>query len=158
MVTLLTAVRANKLKKIEHLIPFKSLREFVQEMAQTRELGLPNAKLLATIIFLQVCLILFDAGTLAFGCIALGHPLPYTLVLACYIFSSIAGTLSFLPGGIGVFEGTAIALLGSVGLTSEAALAATLLYRGFSLWLPLLPGVVFARREIHKARLRKLQE
>jgi uncharacterized membrane protein YbhN (UPF0104 family) len=34
-----------------------------------------------------------------------------------------------------------------IGVPIAAALAATLLYRGFSYWLPMLPGILFARRE-----------
>ncbi len=155
ILVLLRAVRMDWLKKIKHRVPFASLRTFLTEMAETREFGMAEKNLFFTCILVQICLILFDAGTLAFACVALGHPLPYTSVLACYIFSSMAGTLSLLPGGIGVFEGGAITLLGFVGLAPEAALTATVLYRGFSLWLPLIPGIFFARSEIHQAHLRR---
>jgi uncharacterized membrane protein YbhN (UPF0104 family) len=31
--------------------------------------------------------------------------------------------------------------------TSAVGLAATLLFRGFSYWLPMVPGIILARRE-----------
>jgi hypothetical protein len=37
-------------------------------------------------------------------------------------------------------------MLGLLGVPIEAALAATLLLRGFTVWLPMLPGVWLARR------------
>jgi P-type Mg2+ transporter len=40
-----------------------------------------------------------------------------------------------------------VATLRLLGIPLAGALAATLLFRGFSFWLALIPGVVFARRE-----------
>jgi hypothetical protein len=37
-----------------------------------------------------------------------------------------------------------------MGVPFEAALSATLLYRGFALWLPLILGLVLARRELKR--------
>jgi hypothetical protein len=36
------------------------------------------------------------------------------------------------------------------GVTIEAALAATLLARGFTFWLPMAPGLAIARREMRR--------
>ena len=42
-----------------------------------------------------------------------------------------------------------------MGLGSfEAALSATLLFRGYTLWLPLLPGVVATRRNLKRKKKR----
>ena len=54
----------------------------------------------------------------------------------------------FGSGGLGTFEGTAIAMLHSHGLSIETALAATLLFRGFTFWLPMIPGLWLSRREL----------
>jgi hypothetical protein len=43
-------------------------------------------------------------------------------------------------------------MLRSHGVPIEAALAATLLLRGFTFWLPMLPGLWIARREMRAAR------
>ena len=41
------------------------------------------------------------------------------------------------------------AMLGLLGIRIEAGLTATLLFRGFTLWLPtMLPGLWLARREL----------
>jgi uncharacterized membrane protein YbhN (UPF0104 family) len=56
--------------------------------------------------------------------------------------------VSFLPGGVGFFEGAMAAALNHLGHASlGAALAATLLYRFLALWLP-LPIVLGLVREM----------
>jgi Mg2+-importing ATPase len=52
-----------------------------------------------------------------------------------------------VPGGLGVFEAVSVATLKLIGVSVAAGLAATLLFRGFSFWLPMMPGLILARRE-----------
>jgi uncharacterized membrane protein YbhN (UPF0104 family) len=56
-------------------------------------------------------------------------------------------SLAWVPGGLGTFEGTCVALLHLHGVALESALAATLLLRGATFWLPMIPGFALARRE-----------
>ncbi|MDG0024643.1 hypothetical protein [Trinickia sp. Y13] len=44
-----------------------------------------------------------------------------------------------------------VGMLSLLGVSVAAALAATLLLRGMTFWLPMLPGVWLARREIGRA-------
>ncbi len=64
------------------------------------------------------------------------------------VLASAAASVSFLPGGLGSYEALSIALLIAFGAPLEAAASATLLMRGFSFWLPMLPGLWFARKEL----------
>lgn len=74
-------------------------------------------------------------------------------------FSSLLGALSFLPGGLGVAEGSIMTILVLTGLGAEMAAAATLITRFSTLWLGVGVGVVglaltqreFARGKIIKA-------
>jgi uncharacterized membrane protein YbhN (UPF0104 family) len=50
-----------------------------------------------------------------------------------------------VPLGLGIFEASLVAMLRVVGVSIEAALTATLLLRGFTLWLP---GLWCARHEL----------
>lgn len=76
------------------------------------------------------------------------------LFAATFIYSAmtIAGAVSFLPGGLGVTEAGMLALLGrfAVGAGRGVALAATFLIRLATLWFAVLVGLValmiFARR------------
>jgi uncharacterized protein (TIRG00374 family) len=57
-------------------------------------------------------------------------------------FSSLLGALSFLPGGLGVAEGSIMALLVLTGLGREMAAATTLVTRFSTLWLGVGIGIV----------------
>jgi uncharacterized membrane protein YbhN (UPF0104 family) len=68
-------------------------------------------------------------------------------VFSSFMLSSLARSLGILPGGIGTFEAASVATLHLVGAPFAAALTATLLFRGLSFWIPLVPGMILARRE-----------
>ena len=72
---------------------------------------------------------------------------PFTAFVVLVI-GSMAGTISFLPGGIGGFEAGCVLTLHLLGVPVEDALTGTLLLRGLSLWLPLVPGLFLVRRDI----------
>jgi len=98
---------------------------------------------------LQLLIVVADAATLDVLLRALGHDVEFGVVFASFVLASIAATVSLLPGGIGSFEAGSVASLRYLGVPIELALAATLLLRAFTAWLPLLPGLWFARREMH---------
>ena len=85
---------------------------------------------------------------------ALGGSIPILVSVFVVSFSSIVGALSFLPGGLGVAEGSIMALLLLAGLGKEMAAAATLVTRFSTLWLGVLVGIIgfyLAQRELFKA-------
>ena len=57
-------------------------------------------------------------------------------------FSSLLGALSFLPGGLGVAEGSIMAILVLTGLGKETAAAATVITRFSTLWLGVALGII----------------
>jgi len=63
------------------------------------------------------------------------------------MLSTLARTLGPVPGGLGIFEAASVATLKLMGVPIAAGLAATLLFRGFSYWLPMAQGILLARRE-----------
>ncbi len=80
------------------------------------------------------------------------------LAAAIYAGTTIAGALSFLPGGLGVTEGAmTLALVdGAAHLDRASAVAATLLTRLATLWFAVGLGIVFlalARRRIRNRML-----
>jgi hypothetical protein len=109
----------------------------------------PFAKtgLLVQAVVLQSGVFLLDAASFACVCKALDLDVGIGAVFASFMFASIAATLSPLPLGLGTFEGTSVSLLHTLGGGLEASLAATLILRGLTLWLPMLPGVWLVRRE-----------
>ena len=95
----------------------------------------------------QLVIFLLDAATVWAMLRGIGvslHPVP---VFASFMLSSLARSLGVLPGGIGTFEAASVATLRIVGAPLAGALTATLLFRGLSFWIPLVPGMLMARRE-----------
>jgi uncharacterized protein (TIRG00374 family) len=75
------------------------------------------------------------------------------LAMVIYAGTTIAGALSFLPGGLGVTEGTMTLALVRWHLDRATAVAATFLTRLATLWFAVLLGIMFltlARRRIRR--------
>jgi uncharacterized membrane protein YbhN (UPF0104 family) len=104
-------------------------------------------RLLAETVVLQLAIFVLDALTLAATLHAVARPISFSLVFASFVVASVVSTLAWIPGGLGTFEGSCVALLHLHGVALEIALAATLLLRGFTFWLPMIPGFALARRE-----------
>jgi uncharacterized protein (TIRG00374 family) len=74
---------------------------------------------------------------------------PPLAVLVVGFFVGMLGNLLPLPGGIGGVDGGMIGAFAAFGVKGDLALVAVLTYRGFTFWLPTVPGVVafFALRK-----------
>ncbi len=106
---------------------------------------LRDPRLLAEGTLLQVVIFVLDAATLGSLVRALGESVALGTVFVSFMMASVAQTVSFIPGGVGTFEAASVAMLSFLGVPVEAALTATLLLRGFTLWIPLLPGFYLLR-------------
>ena len=96
-------------------------------------------------ILLSSCSAFFQ--TLAFFCLLRGIYAPITFMEALFFLnlSSIAGGVSFSPGGLVVVEGSLMALLLARQIPVEAAATSVLVVRFFNLWLGFIVGI-FALR------------
>jgi uncharacterized protein (TIRG00374 family) len=72
---------------------------------------------------------------------AFGHA-PTGAVLVQSFFLGMLGNLLPMPGGVGGVEGGMIGALAAFGVDSGLAVVAVLVFRGFTFWLPLIPGVI----------------
>ena len=95
----------------------------------------------------------FDALTLWLAFFAISHSVPLGACFIAVSLASVAATVAPTPMGIGTFEGGMIAALAIFGVSMESALTATLLYRGLSLWAPLIPGFYVIQRELLGAKM-----
>lgn len=84
----------------------------------------------------------FDMLTLYFLFVAAGHPISPGILLAGYGLPLLLGKMSFLPGGIGIVEGTMAALYDGLGVPDGVTVVVILIHRFFSFWLPLLIGLL----------------
>ena len=91
-------------------------------------------------IFLTTGRIGFDFGCLLAALRATGaHPQP-SLALLAYAAASIVALIPLTPGGLGIVEASLASLLVLAGVPSSSAFVATLGYRLFAYWLPVLAG------------------
>lgn len=96
---------------------------------------------------LQLSIFLFDGLTLWAMVHALGVEAPLSAVFTAFMVGFLAGSVFAVPGGIGTVEAGTVAGLGLLGVPLGVSLTATFLYRGFTFWLPLVPGLFAARKE-----------
>ena len=105
-----------------------------------------NPSMLARATVLQVMIAVFDAATIWVLVRALGTAASPGAVFASFMISSLLRSFGFMPGGLGIFEAASVATLSLAGVPAPVGLSATLLFRGLSFWLPMLPGLAFSRR------------
>jgi uncharacterized protein (TIRG00374 family) len=109
---------------------------------------LRRPSLLAQTVLLHLGVFMLDALTLWVVFRALGESISFYVVFVSFMMASVVTTIGPLPLGLGTFEATSVGMLKVLGVEVEDALAATLLLRGLTFWLPMLPGLWLARREI----------
>ncbi|MDC0679303.1 lysylphosphatidylglycerol synthase transmembrane domain-containing protein [Sorangium atrum] len=93
----------------------------------------------------QLAIVLLDTATVWVLIRALGETASPTGVFVSFMVSTLLRTISIVPGGLGAFEAASVLTLKVAGVPLAVALAATLLFRGLSFWLPMVPGLVFSR-------------
>jgi uncharacterized protein (TIRG00374 family) len=107
--------------------------------------------------------LLTSVGTIGFDYLALlcalravgANPQP-SLVLLAYAAAVVLALIPLTPGGLGFVEAGLVGTLKLAGVAASDALAATLLYRIVSFWLPLpaaaVAYVLFRWREVRRAQ------
>jgi uncharacterized protein (TIRG00374 family) len=72
---------------------------------------------------------------------AFGDPPPKAVLIQAF-FVGMLGNLLPMPGGVGGVEGGMIGALVAFDVNGGLAVVAVLVYRAFTFWLPLIPGVI----------------
>ena len=111
-----------------------------------------SERLIGELTLLNGAGFLLDGMTMQFCLYALGVHVPFSAAFSAFILASIVVTLGPIPMGLGSFEAVSIGMLRAMGVPFEAALSSTLLFRGFTLWIPLIPGMFAARKQLKKKR------
>jgi phosphatidylglycerol lysyltransferase len=102
---------------------------------RTWEIQLPST----TLVISQLILAALDwmlASFVLFVLLAPGSAMSYPEFLAVYLLAQLAGLVSQVPGGLGVFE-TVVVLMLAAKLPAAQSFAALLVYRALYYWLPL---------------------
>lgn len=122
------------------------VRSLLETVAEAPAALLRDRGLLVRVTACNAAIFAADVLTL-YACLhALGVAAGLATALIAHILASIVVTLGPIPMGLGSFELVCTGLLHALGVRLEAALAATLMLRGLTLWLPLVPGMVLMRR------------
>jgi Mg2+-importing ATPase len=100
-----------------------------------------NLRLLIETSLWQLVIFVLDAATMWVLILALGEHASMKGVYASFMISSLLRTMGVVPGGLGTFEATSVLTLKMIGVGIPVALSATLLFRGLTFWLPMLPGL-----------------
>jgi uncharacterized protein (TIRG00374 family) len=92
--------------------------------------------LLGAVLFWAFQVLVLWAAFRAFG------DAPPATVLVQAFFCGMLGNLLPMPGGVGGVEGGMIGALVAFGVDGGLAVVAVLVFRAFTFWLPLIPGVI----------------
>lgn len=130
------------------LLRVPGLRDMLQTSGEATINVLRQPSLLLVTSLWQAAIFGLDSLTLWIMLQAIGQNVSWLAVFPTFIVAAMVATIGLVPLGLGTFEATCVGLLSSLGVAVEAALAGTLLLRGFTLWLPMLPGLWFMRREL----------
>jgi len=98
----------------------------------------------------QLAIIGLDALTLWMTCFAIGVPIDLWVAFSAFAVGGIVAMIAPSPLGLGTFTAGTTGMLALLGMPMEAALSATVLLRGLTFWLPMLPGVWIAHHELNR--------
>ena len=92
--------------------------------------------------------------TLFFLFIAAGQPVNLAVLVAGYGLPLLLGKVAIIfPGGVGIVEGSMVALYNSLKIPNPISVVVVLGYRLISFWLPTIMGflaaAVLSRKTIH---------
>jgi Mg2+-importing ATPase len=139
-------------RAIERLSGMRPLQTLARWLEQADVRLVRRPRLLFATCLAQAAIMLLDAATVWVLIAALGGRAPASAVFSSFMISNLFRTLGVLPGGLGTFETSSVLTLQLVGVPLPVALSATLLFRGLSFWLPMIPGVWLARQLFGAAR------
>jgi undecaprenyl-diphosphatase len=100
---------------------------------------------LAALLVSTAWLTILSVLVLAVSAIAFGADVLLLEVFVVYLASSAVASLSPTPGNLGASELAFTAGLVAIGVAPAVALAAVLLYRLLTFWLPVMPGLIAFR-------------
>ncbi|MCW1381879.1 flippase-like domain-containing protein [Novosphingobium sp. KCTC 2891] len=123
------------------------LRRLLAAISEAPDALVKDRHLIGRVAVFNAMIFLADAATLAACLRAVGDPFEPSIAFVALMSGSIAMTLTPIPLGLGSFEASCIAMLTLLGVKLEPAVAATLLLRGLTLWLPLFLGLILIRRQ-----------
>lgn len=131
-----------------HRLP--GVKNLIAAVAEAPNDLIRDPVLLAGTLVCQLAIIVADSATLWLICRAIGVPIAPWTAFCGFSIGAIAAMVAPSPLGLGTFEAGTTGMLALLGMPLEAALSATILLRGLTFWLPMLPGIWIARYELKR--------
>lgn len=78
-------------------------------------------------------------------------------VILAYAVANVAGLVSVLPGGVGIYEALMTGVLAAGGVPAALSLPVTVMYRVLSMLVQLPPGYYFYNRALHADQIEPIQ-
>ncbi|MEO8029606.1 MAG: lysylphosphatidylglycerol synthase transmembrane domain-containing protein [Gemmatimonadota bacterium] len=145
---ILSRKRGGALRRMAEKIP--PLRAMLKSLAEADPKLTRRPILLTEVAAYQFLVLLIDAATIWVLLLAVGVRGSISGVYASFVFSNVFHAIGIIPGGLGVFEAASVVSLRLAGVSLEAAISATLMYRILSFWLPMIPSWWVAHRLTRK--------
>ncbi|WP_165483138.1 YbhN family protein [Legionella genomosp. 1] len=126
---------------------FSAIETLFSSIRTIKPSVLLKLQIVSPAVLLFTGIVIFDSLTLwviLYGFNVETHFLP---VFAAQVLTTVLAGVSLIPGGLGVFEGGLVGMLHLIGLPFDVSFAATLLFRGFTYWLPMLPGFLITHKQ-----------
>ena len=123
----------------------KFLSKYIESISESYEIvqKSTNVKVATICILLAVSYWFIISIAVYYTLIAFDiNMLDYFKVLAIYVTSSLLGAISFIPGGIGITEGTLTGLLTLEGIEISTALILSVMIRVLTLWYLVCIGFI----------------
>jgi hypothetical protein len=130
------------------LLKIPGVRALLGHIASAPRELLRSPALIISAALLSGSVFVLDAATLWVMLQVVGISVSFGVAFPSFVLASMVTTIGPIPLGLGAFEVTSVSMLGALGVGIEAALTATLLLRGFTMWMPILPGMWLARRAL----------
>jgi uncharacterized protein (TIRG00374 family) len=147
LVFIFCMVYSNKIfnKFLKILGRFRSLKKFTGHLISSQQIIKESSKGKIAVIssLLTISYRLVESFAIYFVLLGFSiDALHYLKIVATYSLSIIAGNVSFVPGGLGVTEGSLAGLFSLQGLSLSTSIALAIASRLFTLWFGVFVGFV----------------
>lgn len=143
------------LRKGKPLLGKERVRKVLEEFHDGIDVLIRERRHLGRPFFYALMGNVMEVVTLYIVFIALGVWVNPGAVIISYAAASATAVVSIIPGDVGVYELTSVAVLSSTGVPVAVALTATLIYRVLNKTLFLPPGFYYYSKFIRKKQLPK---
>lgn len=127
---------------VKKLSIYKGFIDFGKNISYYRKSILSNKILLVQAFIAAFIYYLTNVATLIFSFLTFGSLPDLSVITVAYALSLIAGLISLAPGGIGATEATMVLIFLQFNVDPTLTIAATLLFRLISFWLPIPAGAI----------------